>query len=205
MTQLDASRLLAIVRFRHPGDLRGTMDALVAGGIPLVELTIDTPGCLEAVEWAASAGRTVGVGTVLTGEQVRACADAGAGFVVSPGLVPDVVAVAADVGMEVIPGILTPTEILRASALGVHAVKVFPASLGGPDYLRVLRGPFPLVTLVPTGGIEIDDVPAYLAAGAACVGLGSALVGGAPPASQSELDAIAERAARAVASADRTA
>jgi 2-dehydro-3-deoxyphosphogluconate aldolase/(4S)-4-hydroxy-2-oxoglutarate aldolase len=207
MTVLDTANVLAIVRFREPGDLIGTLDALAGAGVLLVEVTLDTPRALEAVERAARDGRTIGVGTVVNGEQVRASAAAGARFVVGPGLVQEVVEAAADLGLEAIPGVLSPTEILQAKTFGAEAVKLFPASLGGPDYVRVLRGPFPTVGLLPTGGIDIGDVPAYLAAGATCVGLGSALVGAIPPASQADLDAIASRAAlafEAAAAPDRS-
>ena len=102
------------------------------------------------------------------------------------------------------PGAFTPTEVIRAHAMGASAVKLFPASVGGPSYLRALLGPLAGVPLVPTGGIAIEEVGAYLAAGAACVGLGGALVGERPPANDTEIGAIAERAAAAVAAvADR--
>jgi 2-dehydro-3-deoxyphosphogluconate aldolase / (4S)-4-hydroxy-2-oxoglutarate aldolase len=198
MTYFRANVVLAIVRFREPGDLDGTLDALVEGGIRLLEITLDTPGALAAVERASSVGRSVGAGTVVTAEQVQACADAGAGFVVSPGLVLEVVEAAARLGIEAVPGVFTPTEVQQASSHGAQTVKLFPASLGGPDYLRALRGPFPTIRLVPTGGVGIDETSAYLAAGATAVGLGGALVGSAPPASQADLDAIAARASRAV-------
>ena len=201
MTVLDTANVLAIVRFREPGDLIGTLDALAGAGVLLVEVTLDTPRALEAVERAARDGRTIGVGTVVNGEQVRASAAAGARFVVGPGLVQEVVEAAADLGLEAIPGVLSPTEILQAKTFGAEAVKLFPASLGGPDYVRVLRGPFPTVGLVPTGGVGIEQVADYLAAGATAVGLGGALVGPTAPASQADLDAIAARASRAVADA----
>ena len=193
--------LLGIVRFRQPGDLDGALGALVRSGIELVEVTLDTPGALDAVERGRRAGWSIGVGTVLAPEQVDRAVDAGALFVVTPGLVPEVVARAVGSGVDVVPGAFTPTEIVRAHAMGAAAVKVFPASLGGPGYLRSLRGPLAHVPLVPTGGIVIDEVAAYLAAGAVCVGLGSALVGDEPPRDEAEVDAIAERAAAAVASA----
>jgi 2-dehydro-3-deoxyphosphogluconate aldolase/(4S)-4-hydroxy-2-oxoglutarate aldolase len=205
MAGWDASaRLLGIVRYRDAGDVDGALGALVRGGIRLVEVTLDTPGALAAVEGGRRSGWSIGVGTVLERDQVDRSVDAGAAFVVSPGIVPDVIERAIELGVDVVPGAFTPTEVMQAHAMGVRAVKVFPASLGGPGYLRALRGPLPHVSLVPTGGIAIGDVAAYLSAGAACVGLGGALAGESPPATETELEAISERAAAAVAAlADR--
>jgi 2-dehydro-3-deoxyphosphogluconate aldolase / (4S)-4-hydroxy-2-oxoglutarate aldolase len=198
---IGSTPLIAIVRFHEGGDLRGTVDALTKGGVKALEITIDTPGALQAVDDAAAAGRTVGVGTVLTDEQVRASADAGARFVVSPGLIPEVIEAAHEVGLEPMPGVFTPTELIRAIAAGARVVKVFPASCGGPSFLRALRGPFPDVPLVPTGGVRIDEIGAYLEAGATAVAVGSELVGRSPPTSDRELEWIAAQATRAVSAA----
>lgn len=200
MTIIGSSNVLAIVRFRSGGDLVATLEALRGGGISLVEVTIDTPGALEAVERAASEGRTVGVGTVLTTDHVKRSADAGARFVVSPGLVDEVVAEALALGLEPIPGVFTSSEILRALAMGVEAVKLFPASVGGPDQVRALRGPFPTTPFLPTGGIGMSDVRRYLDAGATCVGLGGDLVGRTPPSSEDEFERLVARAAAALRS-----
>lgn len=198
-TVLGSASLVAIVRFREAGQLQGAIDALVQGGVELVEITFDTPGALPAVEQAAGDGRIVGVGTVLTAEQVRAAADAGARFVVSPGLIPEVVDAARSHGLEPIPGVFTATEIIAATAAGAAMMKLFPASNGGPGYLRALRGPFPTAQLVPTGGVRLDQIRAYLRAGAAAVALGSELVGRSAPQSERDLEWIAAQAARAVA------
>jgi 2-dehydro-3-deoxyphosphogluconate aldolase/(4S)-4-hydroxy-2-oxoglutarate aldolase len=202
-TVLGSTPLLAIIRFHDGGEVLGAVDALVRGGVELFEITIDTPGALEAVERTASSGRTVGVGTVLSAEQVRASAAAGARFVVSPGLIPEVVEVARSLGLEPMPGVFTATEIIEATAAGARVMKVFPASCGGPSYLRALRGPFPAASLVPTGGIRLDQIRAYLEAGATAVALGSELVGRSAPRSDRDLEWIAAQAARAVAAARR--
>lgn len=191
--------MIAIVRFHAGGDLAGTLEALDRGGIEVVEITLDTPGALAAVGDAASAGRTVGVGTVLTADQVRASADVGARFVVSPGLVSEVVETALELGLEPLPGVLTPSELIAATSLGARVVKLFPVSTGGPGLVRALRGPFPDIPIVPTGGVRIEDIGAYLEAGAAAVALGSELVGRSAPVSGAELDRIEAQAARAVA------
>ncbi|HKY24953.1 MAG TPA: bifunctional 4-hydroxy-2-oxoglutarate aldolase/2-dehydro-3-deoxy-phosphogluconate aldolase [Gaiella sp.] len=196
---IGSTPLIAIVRFHEGGHLRGTVDALARGGVETIELTIDTPGALGAVAEAAEAGLTVGVGTVLTADQVRASADAGARFVVSPALVPEVIEAALELGLEPLPGVYTATELLQATAAGARAVKLFPASAGGPGYLRALRGPFPATPIVPTGGIRIDEIGTYLAAGATSVALGGELVGRSAPVSDAELAAIEARAVRAVA------
>jgi 2-dehydro-3-deoxyphosphogluconate aldolase/(4S)-4-hydroxy-2-oxoglutarate aldolase len=202
-TVFGSTEVLGIVRFHEGGDVMGTIEALARGGVELFEITIDTPGALAAVETAVSSGMTVGVGTVLSAEQVRACAAAGARFVVSPGLIPEVVAVAKSLDIEPMPGVFTATEIIEATGAGARVMKVFPASYGGPAYVRALRGPFPAIPLVPTGGVRLDQIRAYLDAGATAVALGSELVGRSAPRSDSDLDAIAARAARAVAAARR--
>ena len=198
-TLLGPGSLIGIVRFHEGGDVPGAMAALVRGGIEQVEVTIDTPGALEAVAIAAGEGRTVGVGTIVDSEQVRAAAAAGARFVVSPGLVPEVIETALTLGLEPMPGVFTATEILTAAATGARVMKLFPASSGGPSYLRALRGPFPTIAIIPTGGVRIEEVQAYLQAGATAIALGSDLVGRVAPQSDADLDWIAAQAARATA------
>ena len=177
----------------------GAIEALVAGGVDRLEVTADTPGAFAAVEHAARSGHIVGVGTVVSSEQVRAAAAVGARFVVSPGLVPEVIEVARELGLEPMPGVFTATEILAATAAGAQVLKLFPASCGGPSYLRALRGPFPGTALVATGGVRVDEIDDYLRAGATAVALGSELVGRAGPRSDEDLEQIATNAARAVA------
>jgi 2-dehydro-3-deoxyphosphogluconate aldolase / (4S)-4-hydroxy-2-oxoglutarate aldolase len=160
-------------------------------------VTAETPGAIEAVRQAADAGAPVGAGTIRSVEEARSFAEAGAAFLVSPGTDPDVVRTAVDLGVPAVPGALSPTEITAALAAGATAVKLFPAGLGGPAYLRALRGPFPDVRFVPTGGIELEDVRGWIDAGAACVGLGSALVGAAPARTERELAELTDRARRA--------
>ena len=144
-------------------------------------MTLDTPGALRRDRARGrSGGIASGRARLLTAEEARACADRGARFVVSPGLQREVVEAALERSILPLPGVLTPTEILMAHSLGLDAVKLFPASFGGPSYLRTLRGPFSSTAFVPTGGIELDQVPGYLHAGAACVGLGSSLMGSRP-------------------------
>lgn len=199
----EDGRALAVVRYREAGDLRAVISAIRRGGIPLVEVTSDSPGALEAVVAAAEQGTPIGAGTILDGATAVSFAEAGASFLVSPGVVPEMIAVARDHAIPAVAGALTPTEIGSAVGAGASHVKLFPASLGGPGYLRSLRGPFPDVAFVPTGGIAIEQIAAWLEAGAAGVGLGGALVGDEPPATPDALDALEERAARVAALARR--
>jgi 2-dehydro-3-deoxyphosphogluconate aldolase / (4S)-4-hydroxy-2-oxoglutarate aldolase len=193
VTILEADPILAIVRYRDPAALDEVFDAIRRGGVGLIEVTADTPGALEAVRAAAASGSPVGAGTIGSAEDARAFADAGAAFLVSPGLSVDVVRAAAERGVPAVPGALSPTEIATAIDAGADAVKLFPAGLGGPDYLRALRGPFSRIAFLPTGGIRPEDVGSWLDAGAACVGLGGTLVGSTPPETDRELAALAER------------
>jgi len=195
------SRLIGIVRFHDGGDVDGAVAALLRGGVEVVEVTLDTPGALGVVARCAADGVTIGVGTVARAEQVAECAETGARFVVTPGVVAEVVEEALRLGVEPVPGVLTPTEVLAATGAGARVLKLFPAATGGPAHLRALRGPFPDAAFVPTGGIGIDDVGAYLDAGAAAVGLGGELVGRTAPRTDADLESIVARAARAVAAA----
>lgn len=127
MSLITSSRVLGIIRFREPGDVGGVLAAIAEGGIDLLEVTIDTPGALEAVAASAGLGRAIGVGTVGTREQVKRCADAGARFVVSPGFNPEVLDAAHELGLEVIAGFLTATELMTAERAGCDGLKLFPA------------------------------------------------------------------------------
>ena len=155
-------------------------EAVLAGGIPFFEITMTVPGAIDLIGWLAArfAGRAiVGAGTVLTAEDARACIDAGAAFIVSPGLDPAIVETAHDRDVAVMPGALTPTEVIAAWKMGADMVKIFPCSaVGGAAYLRALRGPLPQVKLLPTGGVNLSTVRDYVVAGASAVGMGSELV-----------------------------
>ncbi len=182
-----ASRFLPVAR------------VLVAAGVSAIEVTLTTDGAVPAIVElvrALPAEATVGAGSVLDAAAARACVDAGARFLVAPALVPEVTAVGSAAGVPVYPGALTPTEVLTASRGGAPVVKLFPASAVGPGYLRDLRGPLPGVRIMPTGGIGIDQIGAWLGAGAVAVGLGGPLLGDA--ADGGSLTALAERARRAV-------
>ncbi|WP_169950458.1 bifunctional 4-hydroxy-2-oxoglutarate aldolase/2-dehydro-3-deoxy-phosphogluconate aldolase [Microbispora sp. H11081] len=174
---LAADRVAAVVRGSSVADPAGLAAALAAEGVRCVEFTFTIPGVLDVIASAASAeGAVVGAGTVLTADDARAAIDAGARFIVSPGLALDVVEPCHTAGVPFFLGALTPTEVMTAVRAGSAAVKLFPGGLGGPRYLKDLRGPFPEVGFVPSGGITPDTAPEFLAAGALAVFAGSDLV-----------------------------
>ncbi|MBT2556098.1 bifunctional 4-hydroxy-2-oxoglutarate aldolase/2-dehydro-3-deoxy-phosphogluconate aldolase [Arthrobacter sp. ISL-5] len=181
--QLEADRTLAVVRAAYIPDAGELCQALADGGIRSVELTFTTPDVLTHVRRAADAaaehGAAVGIGTVLTADQAKAAIDAGAQFLVTPGLRPDVAAVAAAAGIPFSLGAMTPTEVAQALDLGSDVVKIFPARQLGPAYLKDLQGPYPGIRLLPSGGIDASNAKSYLDAGAAAVCCGTSVV---PPA-----------------------
>ena len=172
--RIRAERLVAILR-RVP-DVDRRVEGFVAAGIGVVEITLDAPDALAAIERTRARGDiSVLAGTVRRPDQVGAAAAAGAEAVVSPGFSQAVVARARELGLQAIPGALTPTEIEAAWAAGAALVKLFPARLGGPGYVRDVLAPLADVPLLVTGGVDADNARAFLDAGAVAVGVGSAL------------------------------
>lgn len=154
--------------------------AVHAGGIDVLEITMTVPDAVAVLrQLAAELGDRVilGAGTVLDAEAARRCIAAGAQFIVAPGFDPETVRAAHELGAPVMPGALTPTEVIAAWKAGAEMVKVFPCSaVGGADYLRALKAPLPQVKLLPTGGVDRHTAADYIRAGAAALGLGAALV-----------------------------
>ena len=188
--------LIAVVRGDSCASAIEVADALVEGGVHGIEIAFTTPQADRAIrELDEQHGERIllGAGTVILPEQVEAAAAAGAGFLVSPGLDPELVALMRRTGVAALPGVQTPSEVMLAGRLGVDTLKLFPGSLGGPPYLRALRGPFPETSFVPTGGVSADNVGDWFAAGALAVGVAGAL---APPAlgGAHERAAVVERA-----------
>ncbi len=170
--------LLAVLRAPDPAGARRTVDALVEAGVLGIEITYSTPDAasvIAGVKQSYGDEVLVGAGTLVTHAQVSEAAEAGASYLVSPGLDDEVVASIRATGLPAMAGVLTPTEVMRGVRLGVDVMKLFPGSLGGPSYLRSLRGPFPDVPFIPTGGVSADNVGDWLAAGAIAVGAGSEL------------------------------
>ncbi len=154
-------------------------EALNAGGLTTLEVTMNSPDAPAQIRAAIEAGRgriNVGAGTVLGIEALETALAAGASFIVTPCINPAVIAAAVARGLPIFPGALSPTEVAAAASLGVKFVKVFPADQGGPAYLARLADVFPAIGLLPTGGVDLKCVPVYRAAGAAGVGVGSPLL-----------------------------
>jgi 2-dehydro-3-deoxyphosphogluconate aldolase/(4S)-4-hydroxy-2-oxoglutarate aldolase len=204
LERLAAVPVVAILRAGDAGRFLEVGRVLYEGGVRAVEVTLTSAGALAAFgrlreELAGEA--LLGVGTVRSVADAEGAVAAGASYLVAPDFRPEVVGWAVARGVPVVPGALTPTEIAAAWAAGATAVKVFPVSaVGGPGYVKAVRAPLPQVPLVPTGGVGLGDVGAYLAAGAAAVGIGGPLLGDAGDPG-GDLDALAARARQAVAAA----
>ncbi len=191
---LRTHRLVAIVRGSDADAALQTVLALVDEGVALIEVSLTTTDAESVIARARAAlgpDAPLGCGTVVTADDAQRAAAAGASFVVTPALGPGIAA-ARDFGLPVVGGAFTPSEVVEAVTRGVNAVKLFPAQLGGPAYLRALRDPFPGLPIVPVGGVDAAVARDYLAAGAAAVGVGSPLVGDA--AAGGSLDVLRARA-----------
>jgi 2-dehydro-3-deoxyphosphogluconate aldolase / (4S)-4-hydroxy-2-oxoglutarate aldolase len=172
--------IVPVVRASSAREARMAGDAVCAGGIPIVEITMTVPGAVDVIrELSKSAGSNVliGAGTVLSAEAARRCLDAGAQFLVSPGLNLKTVEFAGREDKLIMAGALTPTEVITAWEAGADFVKVFPCGqVGGAKYIKALKGPFPEVPLVPTGGVNLNTAAEFIEAGAAALGIGGELV-----------------------------
>lgn len=198
---LRADQALVVVRATLLDDPVTLCRALAAGGIRTVELTYTTPGLtglLAEVAAHANGDIVIGAGTVVTADQAHAAITAGARFLVTPGIPPEaaeIVTAAHAAGAAAILGALTPTEVLTATTLGADAVKIFPARAVGPRYLSDLRGPFPEVALIPSGGVDDDNAAEFLRAGAIAVTAGTSVVAPADV-DEARWDRITTNAAR---------
>ncbi|WP_246862352.1 bifunctional 4-hydroxy-2-oxoglutarate aldolase/2-dehydro-3-deoxy-phosphogluconate aldolase [Nocardioides sp. SYSU D00065] len=170
--------VVAVLRAPSAGVAVSAVDALVAGGVTGIEITFSTPDAPAAIrEVARRYGDAVvlGAGTVRSEVQAQEAAEAGAQFLVCPGTDESLASAMIATGAAVCLGALTPSEVMTAARLGAHVVKVFPASVGGPSYLKALRAPFPDVAMMPTGGVNAGNVAQWLDAGAVAVGAGGEL------------------------------
>jgi 2-dehydro-3-deoxyphosphogluconate aldolase/(4S)-4-hydroxy-2-oxoglutarate aldolase len=171
--------IVPVIRASSADEARFAAKAVWSGGIPIVEITMTVPGAVQVIaELVKTAPEIlVGAGTVLDEEAARKCADAGAQFLVTPGFDAATVVAARKMGLLIMAGALTPGEVMAAWKAGADFVKVFPCgNLGGPNYIKALRGPFPQVPLVPTGGVNLETAADYIRAGAAALGVGGELV-----------------------------
>ena len=171
--------VIAIMRAQSSGQLITAADAIKAGGVSVIEVTMTTPGALGVVETAkARYGEDVlfGAGSVLDPETGRAAIMAGADFIVAPTLNLDLIALCNRYSIPVMPGCYTPTEALTAWEAGSDMIKLFPASVGGADYLKAILAPLPHLEIVPVGGVNLDTAAEFIRKGAAALGVGSSLV-----------------------------
>jgi 2-dehydro-3-deoxyphosphogluconate aldolase/(4S)-4-hydroxy-2-oxoglutarate aldolase len=175
--QIEKAGVVPIIRAPSSEHALRISEVLVDAAMPVLEITFTVPGASAVIQELRRRfpGVTVGAGTVLDAATARAAISAGAQFLVSVVAPRDVVVLGRQSGIPVIPGAFTPSEILTAVALGADVVKLFPADVGGPGYLRGLLGPFPALRLFPTGGVTAANIPEWLAAGAVAVGVGTAL------------------------------
>ncbi len=172
--------LIPVIRVASAEEAMKVADAIKEGGVTFIEITMSVPGALDVIKELARRYRdeiVLGAGTVLDPETGRAALLAGAQFIISPTVNFDLIQLARRYGAVMIPGAMTPTEILGAWNAGADMVKVFPAAqLGGPEYLMAVRAPLPQILLVPTGGVNLQNAGAFIRAGAAALGVGGELV-----------------------------
>lgn len=171
--------IIAVIRAENAAQAEGASEALVEGGVTAIEITTTTPSALGAIHTTAQRlgdRALIGVGTVLDTATCHAALEAGAEFVVSPVCCRELVQISHDAGRPVMLGAYTPTEAQRAHDAGADFVKLFPAETLGPSYVKALRGPLPHLRIVPTGGVDMQNVGAWFAVGCAAVGVGSLLV-----------------------------
>jgi 2-dehydro-3-deoxyphosphogluconate aldolase / (4S)-4-hydroxy-2-oxoglutarate aldolase len=180
MQQLEAAGIVPVLRARSAKEALGVVEAMVAGGVTVMEVTMTVPGAIDVLkELKRTYGDKLllGSGTVTDAKECVATIEAGAEFVVSPSLHLDVIAATKEAGKVSLPGALTPTEVITAWRAGADFVKVFPCSaMGGASYLKSLKAPFPFLRLVPTGGVTLQTAASFLEAGASALGVGADLV-----------------------------
>jgi 2-dehydro-3-deoxyphosphogluconate aldolase/(4S)-4-hydroxy-2-oxoglutarate aldolase len=173
------TRIVAVIRAASGERLVEVAEALIAGGVDVLEITFTVPRAIDVLKRVSETvgdRALVGAGTVLDSETARAALLAGAEFIVSPNLNVDVIRLCRRYDKLVMPGAFTPTEVLAAWEAGADIVKIFPSDSVGPAYLKALHGPFPHIRLMPTGGVDVDNASAYLKAGACALGVGGSLV-----------------------------
>ena len=177
--QIEEAGVVAVIRLKEPDRLRAVIDAIAAGGIRALEVTMTVPGAVGLIRELAPTlppGFLLGAGTVLDAETAGRVIDAGAQFVVSPVFRLETIRACHERGVPSMPGCFTPTEILNAWDAGADIVKVFPATALGPAFFKDIRGPLPQVKLMPTGGVTLDNAGEWIRAGAVAVGVGTALL-----------------------------
>jgi len=191
--------IVPVVRASSSEEALAAVEAIRAGGIPILEITMTVPGAVRIIEELAKHDALIGAGTVLDAETARQCIDAGARFIVSPSLDIPTIETCNALDVPVFPGALTPTEVVTAWKAGADAVKIFPANaVGGATYLKSLKAPLPQIELIPTGGVSLKNAGELIAAGAFALGVGADLVDLAAV-RKGDLAAITEKARQYVA------
>jgi len=196
LSQILNHKIVAIIRGAHPDDVLDIANALNAGGVKLLEITLNSPEAISSIRMIATRLSTqmlVGAGTVLDANMANAAMNAGAQFIISPSLDIETIQVTKKGGAVSIPGAFTATEILSAYKNGGDIIKVFPAAIG-PGYFNDLRGPFPHIPLMPTGGVNLTNILEFQKAGAVAFGVGSALVDTSRRITEVYLNELTERA-----------
>ena len=180
LRQITNIGIIPVVRAQSADEAKRAVEAIKCGGISVLEITMTVPGAVRVIEEVArryESDAVVGAGTVLDAETARICILAGARFIVSPALDPETIACCRRYGVVVLPGAMTPTEVLAAWKAGADLVKVFPAgSVGGAAFIKNLKAPLPQIELVPTGGVSLKTAADFIKAGAAALGVGTDLV-----------------------------
>lgn len=173
-------KIVPVVRASSPEQALGAADAVRAGGIPIVEVTMTVPGAIQviaALTRLMGSDVLIGAGTVLDAATAQKCLDAGAQFLVSPGFDAETVALARRLNVLIMPGSLTPTEVITAWKAGADFVKIFPCgNVGGPAYIKSLKAALPQIPMIPTGGVNLETAAAFLRAGASALGIGGELI-----------------------------
>ena len=181
LSALKETGVIAVIRTENPGDLIEVAKALYKGGVKFIEITMTVPGAMEIIRDANEMLKNddvyIGAGTVLDAETARAAILAGADYIVGPLLNIPTVQLCNRYSVAVMPGAITPLEILNAWQAGADVVKIFPAGVGGPGFFKDIKGPLPQVELMPTGSVDFQTAPEFIKAGACAVGVGGALVG----------------------------
>ena len=198
---IESMGVVAVIRLKDPAKLRAVVDALAEGGVRALEVTMTVPRAVDLIRELAPtmpSGFLLGAGTVVDADTAKAVIDAGARYVVSPVFRPDVIDACHLRDVPMMPGCFSPTEILAAHDAGADIIKVFPATMLGPQFLKDVRAPLPQVKLMPTGGVTLDNAGDWIRAGAVAVGIGSALVD-AKAIEAGQLDVIAANARTVIA------
>ncbi len=197
LKRIEETGIVAVVRAENPDQALKVADAIKTGGIQAIEITMTVPGAVEVIKELADTYSNdeilIGAGSVLDSETARTCILAGAEYIVAPIFDVETIKLCNRYQKAVMPGCMSVTEVLRAMEAGADVVKVFPATLFGPKIIKAIKGPLPQAPLLPTGGVNLDNVAEWIKAGSFAVGVGSALTAGAR---NGDYDQVAETAAK---------